>query len=77
MSASEGASGDEPQASVVNKVLRTPSQRVLKPWLIVRLEEALMMITRYESIWTDLASLAVAGASLAFLAFVLTSVLAR
>jgi hypothetical protein len=36
-----------------------------------------MMITRYESIWTDLASLAVAGASLAFLAFVLTSVLAR
>ena len=37
-----------------------------------------MMITRNESIWTDLASLAVAeGASLAFLAFVLTSVLAR
>ena len=36
-----------------------------------------MMIIRNESIWTDLASLAVAGASLAFLAFVLTSVLAR
>ena len=35
------------------------------------------MNTRYESIWTDLASLAVAGASLAFLAFVLNSVLAR
>ena len=29
-------------------------------------------MTRYESIWTDIASLAVAGASLAFLAFMLT-----
>jgi hypothetical protein len=29
-------------------------------------------MTHYESIWTDLASLAVAGASLAFLAFMLT-----
>jgi hypothetical protein len=29
-------------------------------------------MTRYESIWTDLASLAVAAASLAFLAFMLT-----
>jgi len=31
------------------------------------------MTTRYESIWTDLASLAIAGASLAFLAFMLTA----
>jgi hypothetical protein len=30
-------------------------------------------MTRPESLWTDLASLAVAGASLAFLAFMLTA----
>jgi len=30
-------------------------------------------MTRYESIWTDVASLVVAGASLAFLAFMLTA----
>jgi len=30
------------------------------------------VMTRKESLWTDLASLAVAGASLAFLAFMLT-----
>jgi hypothetical protein len=34
-------------------------------------------MTRYESIWTDLASLAVAGAALAFLAFMLTTAQAR
>ena len=29
-------------------------------------------MTRFESLWTDLASLAIAAASLAFLAFMLT-----
>jgi hypothetical protein len=34
-------------------------------------------MTRYESIWTDLASLAIAAASLAFLAFMLTTTQGR
>jgi len=35
------------------------------------------IMTAHESLWTNLASLAVVGASFALLAFVLTTVLAR